>query len=50
MKDKELLRRLNELEKLKSRVKRLIQEAFDAIHEFETTLSILIEDLSRRKK
>lgn len=50
MKDKDLLKKLYEVQKLKSKVKRLIQEAFDTIHQLETTVMLLIEDIQKRGK
>lgn len=50
MKNKDILKRLYEVQKLKSRVKRLVQEAFDTTHLLETTVLLLIEDLHKEKK
>lgn len=50
MKQTELLRRLYEIQKLKSKTKRLVQEAFDTIHLLETTTMLLIQEIQKERK
>lgn len=50
MKDKELLKRLYEVQRLKSKIKALIQETFDTIHLLETTTQLLILEIQPKRK
>jgi hypothetical protein len=50
VKDKDLLKRLREIEKLKSGIKYRVQEAFDMIHRLETEIALLIEAIQEEKK
>jgi len=50
MKNEELLRRLHEVQKLKSKAKKSVQEAFDTIHQLELTVTLWIQEIQQLKK
>lgn len=50
LKNQELLAKLYEIQRLKSKAKRAVQEAFDTLHLLETTMMLLIQDIQAERK
>ena len=50
MKNKELIRQLEEVQKKKTRLKQLTQESFDLIHEIEVGIQLILLDKYKGKK
>jgi hypothetical protein len=50
MKNKELIKRLEEMRRKKTKLKNLYEEQFNVVHEIELELHLLLEDLYKERK